>query len=72
MLLAGDAWLDVTEVRRVGAGPVALTWTGKTAWQATLPVACGRSDITLQAVDARGQGVGTSTVQVIRAGGDCP
>ena len=40
--LAGNAWLDIAAVRRVGApGALALTFTGRSTWQATVPVACG-------------------------------
>lgn len=71
--LDGQGWVDVRQIVRAGAAlPLTLTWPTTSTWRATLPVACGAQTIALDALDPRGQSVGSDAIDVTRTGADCP
>ena len=56
---------------RAGA-PIALAWTTRTAWRATLSLTCGANAVQLDATDRHGLSVGTDATTVTRSGAGCP
>ncbi|MES2467525.1 MAG: lamin tail domain-containing protein [Verrucomicrobiota bacterium] len=65
VLLQGDAWVDVAEIRLASTGlPLILTWTDDNSWQASVPVPSGNSVVVLNAYDRQGNLIGSDTVQV--------
>ncbi len=63
--LNGNGWVDVREIRVLGSTePLAVTWTGNSTWQATVPAPPGANAVTLQAVNFSGAVIGTATITV--------
>lgn len=63
VVLEGEGWVDVREVRRDGVA-LDLTWRDARTWQVTVPLAAGDNDIALQATDLHGDTVGSDTITV--------
>ena len=58
--LEGTGWVDVREIRNEATGqPLSLSWDDLNVWQAEIPLTLGENVITLQAVDFRGNDLGT-------------
>ncbi len=65
VLLQGEAWVDVAEIRLAATGlPLVLTWLDDNSWQASVAVPPGPSTVTLLAYDRQGNLLGTDSVQV--------
>lgn len=63
--LNGTAALNVKEIRVAETGLVpALTWTGETAWQFSMPLLPGVNALTLQALDYSGAVITTDTITI--------
>jgi len=63
--IRGDAWVDVREIRLTGASePLSLTWIDDNRWQADIPVNPGPNQITLQALDFRGNVLSAKNVSI--------
>ncbi len=63
--LNGRGWVDVRHLRLVGAGqPLAVEWTDSTSWQATLPVATGAREYTIEAVGFSGEVITRDTITI--------
>ena len=65
--IAGNGWINVRELRLAGSSvPLAVEWTDATAtaWQATIPVALGSNQVTVEAYDFQGKLIGTDSITV--------
>jgi hypothetical protein len=70
--LQGTGWLDLRELWRLGdPSPLALTWSGVLAWQATVPLECGPNPLVLQAVGANGEVLGSASLTVTSQAPGC-
>lgn len=71
--LTGTGWLDIDTIRLQGSpAPLAVTWTGETAWSLQLPVSAGTATYVLEAVRKNGTVAGTAAIQVNGTGGIFP
>ncbi|MCA9214599.1 MAG: lamin tail domain-containing protein, partial [Planctomycetales bacterium] len=71
--LTGSGWIDVRDIRVRGADhSLEVVWQEDTRWQLQLPVAVGTNEITLEAVNLRGELIGSSTVNVTSTVSDRP
>ena len=65
MLIRGNAWLDVKEIRLAGnPAPLELAWTSPRAWQATVPLILGTNLLTFVAYDFQTNQIGTDSITV--------
>ncbi len=63
--VSGVGWVDIADIRLEGSvKPLAVTWTGQTAWTLQLPVNPGTNTYTLVASDSTGAELGTTTVTI--------
>jgi hypothetical protein len=63
--IRGDAWVDVREIRLTGASePLSLTWIDDNRWQVDIPVNPGLNQISLQALDFRGNTLSTRNISI--------
>lgn len=63
--LAGDGWIDITEIRASTNGaPLEVTWTDSDSWTVSLPLGGGANLITLLAYDRNGNQVGSDSITV--------
>jgi hypothetical protein len=69
--LDGTGWIDVASLMNANA-PASLAWTNQTTWQTSAQLNCGANSIKLDALNRRGQVVGTDTISVTRSGNGCP
>lgn len=68
--LAGQGWVDVKDIRIAGSSvPLNVTWTSNSAWQLAVPLGAGANLISLEAVNASGQIIGTDSITVTNTGG---
>ncbi len=73
VVLQGDAWVDVAEIRLGANGPpLVLTWTDDNSWQASVPVPFGASTVVLHAYDRSGDLIGTDSVDVVSTSATVP
>lgn len=71
--IAGTGWVDVREIRLVSSiEPLAITWTGASTWQVSVPLASGVNLITLQALDFDGALLGTASITITNSGPTLP
>ncbi len=64
-IITGNGWVDVREIRVLGSTEaLAVTWTGTSTWQVTVPAPPGANVVTLQAVNFSGTVIGTATITV--------
>ncbi len=71
--LAGTGPVNVRAIRLAGASePLAITWTSRSAWQVTVPVAPGQHAYELQALDYRGDVAFTDSVDITGTGSGVP
>ncbi|MCP4806690.1 MAG: hypothetical protein GY913_29660 [Proteobacteria bacterium] len=63
--LEGQAWVDVRAIALDGQA-LELTWLDSTTWEVTVPLSEGENVLTLEALDLRGESVGSDTVVVTR------
>jgi hypothetical protein len=64
-VLEGKGWIDVREVRLVGqAAPLPIEWLDAERWQVVVPLTTGTQMLNLQALDRRGNPVGSATASV--------
>jgi hypothetical protein len=61
--LEGQAWIDVREISRDGVA-LEVTWTDEETWQVVVPLVEGANDVTLVALDAQGEQVGSDAIVV--------
>lgn len=70
--VTGTGWIDIDFIRLQGSPePLAVTWTGQSAWSLQLPLLNGTNTYTLEAVKRDGT-VATTTVTVTTTGGILP
>ena len=62
MTIAGNAWVDVVQMRLAGS------WTSTTAWQTSITIAPGTNVITINAYNFAGAQIGTASVTIIGTG----
>lgn len=63
--VSGNGWVNVREIRIQGSNaPLAVTWTGNSTWQVSVPVVPGQNTVVLEAVNFSGVVVGTSTITI--------
>lgn len=63
--IAGNGWVNVRDIRIAGSRePLAVTWTGRSAWQAIVPAAPGNHELSLEAVDFAGVVIGTTNITI--------
>ena len=63
--LNGNGWVNVRNIRILGSvEPLAVTWTGNSTWQTTVPAPPGQSTVTLQALNFSGAVIGTATITI--------
>jgi hypothetical protein len=71
--LAGRGWIDVYKIYRAGSStPLPLTWIDDQRWEATVPLAFGRNNIELVALNFRGLEVGRDTISVVTSASEFP
>jgi hypothetical protein len=65
VVLEGDGWVDVREIR-VNGSPESLPvrWTDNNSWRVTVPLGAGANRLTLTAHDGRGLVVGSDVITV--------
>jgi hypothetical protein len=69
VILAGDGWIDVAEIRASASGEaIAVTWTDSNSWTLTAPLTSGANAVTLRAFDRSGNEVGRDTITVTNTG----
>ena len=65
VVLSGDAWIDVHEIRLAGAStPLDVTWTDGDSWEVTLPVSAGENLLQFEAYDYQGRLTGSDSITV--------
>ena len=63
--IAGNGWVNVRDIRIAGSPePLAVTWTGRSAWQAIVPAAPGSHELALEAVDFAGIVIATANITI--------
>ncbi|MEO5916626.1 MAG: lamin tail domain-containing protein [Luteolibacter sp.] len=63
--IAGDAWVDVAQMRLAGSSlPLNVTWLSSTTWQTNVTIAQGPNPITINAYNSQGVQIGTSSVTI--------
>ena len=63
--LTGTGWSDVYSITRAGQPqPLAILWTGSTAWSAAIPLVAGANVLSLAAFDQHGTATGTDTITI--------
>ncbi len=71
--IAGNAWVDVVQMRLAGSGvPLSVAWTTTTAWQTNVTIAPGTNVITINAFNSAGAQIGTATVTISGTGSIVP
>ncbi len=64
-VIQGTGWVNVRDIRIAGATtPLGVTWTGATAWQASIPAAPGSNTVAIEALDFSGNVIGTASIIV--------
>jgi len=63
--LAGDAWINVRQIR-INGSPEAVTpvWTDANSWTISVPIVPGANAITLTGIDYQGQDAGSDSVTI--------
>ncbi|MCP4872445.1 MAG: hypothetical protein GY898_27440 [Proteobacteria bacterium] len=70
VVLEGNAGIEVRRIAlEEGAEPLDLTWLDDLTWRVTVPLEQGANDLTLRALDLRGEAVGSDTIVVTSTGG---
>ena len=63
--VAGDAWINAKEIHIQGRDePIVPTWSTLTGWSAIVPLESGANHLVFQAIDFKGNVIGTDTVDV--------
>ncbi len=63
--ISGNGWVNVRDIRVLGSTePLAVTWTGNSTWQVTVPAPPGANSLTLQALNFSGAVIGTVTITI--------
>lgn len=63
--LTGKGWIDVDAIRVAGSeNTLDVVWTDDESWRAEVPLRPGEQQVVLEAVDRRGEVVGTDAVTV--------
>jgi hypothetical protein len=66
VLLRGQGWIDVREVRLAGRDePVELRWLDDETWEVTITLTEGANRLQLEALNHHGQSVGTDSITVV-------
>lgn len=68
-VIEGDGWVNVRSIRIAGS-PVDLdvTWTDRDSWSVAVPVNPGAQQVQLEALDFRGNVIGSASIAVNSAG----
>lgn len=65
VLLEGTGWVDVRQIRLAGSSePLDVFWPTTTTWQAEIPLTGVRETFTIEALNWRGEVMGTDSVTV--------
>lgn len=71
--IAGDAWIDVAEIRMPGsAEPLAVTWTDDNSYTLQLPISAGTNNYTLVAFSNMNVQLGMASITITGTGGIFP
>ena len=72
VMLEGKGWVDIRYLRLAGTEqPLSdVFWPESDSWQVTLPLAAGNNEIAIEAIDYRGNLIGTETINVTSTEGD--
>lgn len=63
--ISGNGWVNVRNIRVLGSTePLAVTWTGNSTWQVTVPALPGSNPVTLEALNFSGAVIGTATITI--------
>ncbi|MBN2474881.1 MAG: lamin tail domain-containing protein [Pirellulales bacterium] len=63
--IEGQGWIDVRQVRLAGSEePLDVSWTDRTTWQVSFPIAPGPNALTFEAIDYEGEIAATDSITV--------
>lgn len=69
VVLAGEGWVNVRNIRIAGSStPLTVKWTSSNTWETVVPIGAGANVVNLEALDFRGQVVGTDSVTITNTG----
>ncbi len=65
LTLAGEGWVNVRTIRRVGQEePLEVAWTSSKNWETSVPLLSGLNEVTLEAYDFRENLVGAQSISI--------
>jgi hypothetical protein len=71
VVLQGDGWINVREIRLAGSDrPLLVEWTDRDSWRVDVPLSFGENLLTLEAYDFQGELIASESITVRSTAGD--